>query len=115
MYSEGRGMTDLDHRSERKPCETELPNMPGKWRVVRKNDRFEYRLSIKPKHHFFVIQYRQVKPKGWVLFEVKTVGRDGSSPRQSWTSRKKVSDVSFPSPVAAAVAAAVANLIPVGS
>ena len=108
-------MTKLDHTSERKPCEKELINMPGKWRVCLKNNRYEFRLSIKPGQHYFVIQYRMTKPAGWVLFEVKTVERDGSSPRQSWTSRKKVSDVSYLSPGAAAVAAAVANLTPVGS
>lgn len=110
-------MTELDHKSERKECEKELKRMPGRWRVARKNDRYEFRLSIVPGKHFFVIQYRQVKPKGWVLFEAKqdekSRARDGNG--RPWLSRKKLSAVSYPSPGAAAVAAAVANLIPVGS
>lgn len=112
-------MTKLDHTSERKPCEKELINMPGKWRVVRKNNRYEFRFSIKPGQHYFVVQYRMTKPAGWVLFEVKL---DESKGRASvggnarpWNSRKKVSPVSYPSPGAAAVAAVLANLIPVGS
>lgn len=115
VFGEVLGMTKLDHTSERKPCEKELVNMPGKWRVVRKNNRFEFRLSITPGKRFFVIQYRTTKPAGWVVFEVKQQKRYGSSPRQSWTSRKKVSDVSYPSPGAAAAAVTVANLIPAGS
>ena len=62
-------MTDLNHKSERKECEKELKVMPGRWRVARKNDRYEFRLSIVPGKHFLVIQYRQVKPVGSVLFE----------------------------------------------
>ena len=111
-------MTKLDHTSERKPCEKELINMPGKWRVALKNNRYEFRLSIKPGQHYFVIQYRMTKPAGWVLFEVKM---DESKGRASvggsahpWNSRKKVSPVSYLSPGAAAAAAVVANLIPVG-
>lgn len=102
-------MTDLNHKSERKECEKELKVMPGRWRVARKNDRYEFRLSIVPGKHFLVIQYRQVKPVGWVLFEAK---QDGNG--NPWLPRRKVSPVSYPSPGAAAVAATVANLIPDG-
>ena len=109
-------MTDLNHKSERKECEKELKVMPGRWRVARKDDRYEFRLSIVPGKHLLVIQYRQVKPVGWVLFEAKqdekNRGLDGNG--NPWLSRRKVSPVSYPSPGAAAVAATVANLIPDG-
>lgn len=109
-------MTDLDHKSERKECEKELKLMPGRWRVARKNDRYEFRLSVVPGRNYFVIQYRSTKPKGWVIFEAKIDERGARSPSgQPWCARRKVSDVSYPSPGAAAVAAVVANLIPVGS
>ncbi len=111
-------MTKLDHTSERKSCEMELVNMPGKWRVARKNNRYEFRLSIKPWQHYFVIQYRMTKPAGWVLFEVtqdNTKGRASvGRSAHPWNSRKKASPISYPSPGAAAAAAVIANLIPVG-
>ena len=103
-------MTELTHKSERKECERELKVMPGRWWVAYKNGRYEFRLSIVPGRHYFVIQYRSTKPKGWVIFEAEQVGVDF----KLWCARRKVSDVSYPSPGAAAVAGTVANLFPVG-
>ena len=108
-------MTELTHKSERKECEMELKLMPGRWRVVYKHDRYEFRLSVVPGRHYFVIQYRSTKPKGWVIFEAKIDEKGARSLNgHPWCARRKVSDVSYPSPGAAAVAGTVANLFPVG-
>ena len=108
-------MTELTHKSERKECERELKVMPGRWWVAYKNGRYEFRLSIVPWRHYFVIQYRSTKPKGWVIFEAKIDEKGARSPRgRLWCARRKASDVSYPSPGAAAVAGTVANLFPVG-
>lgn len=104
-------MTELDHNSERKECERELQNMPGKWRVARKNGRCEFRLSIKPGVHYVVIQYRAIKPVGWVSFEAKMEKMFAN--KEAWTRRKKIDARSFSTPGAAATSLVLANLIPI--
>lgn len=86
--------------------------MPGKWRVVRKNGRYEFRLSIKVGVHYVVIQYRAIRPVGWVIFEAKQ--EKVLANKEAWTRRKKIDARSFSTPGAAATSMVLANLIPVG-
>lgn len=87
--------------------------MPGPWRVRYRDKRYEFRLTMVPGEHFFDVRYRTVKPVGWVCFETVEDERRPVGSRQSWAKRKKILAESFETPIAAAAALILAELVEV--
>ena len=85
--------------------------MPGPWRARYQDGRYEFKLTMKPGEHFFVVRYRSVKPVGWVCFEVKADPQRRPNSTESWAIRKKVLPESFDTPVAAAAALILAGVV----
>lgn len=92
-------------------CDKELQRMPGKWRGYMTGGRYVFRLTLKEHEQFLVIQFRSTKPVGWVVYRKDITNR--RLPSGIHTSNvKKIDPNSYPSPSAAAVALALAGLIP---
>ena len=89
----------------------ELQRMPGKWSWYMTGGRYVFRLVLKKHEQFLTIQFRSTKPAGWVVYRKELLGR--VLPSGVHASRaKKIDPNSYPSPSAAAVALALAGLIP---
>lgn len=89
----------------------ELQRMPGKWSWYMTGGRCVFRLVLKKHEQFLTIQFRSTKPAGWVVYRKELLGR--VLPSGVHASRaKKIDPNSYPSPSAAAVALALAGLLP---
>lgn len=89
----------------------ELQRMPGKWSWYMTGGRYVFRLVLKKHEQFLTIQFRSTKPAGWVVYRKELLGR--VLPSGVHASRaKKIDPNSYPSPSAAAVALALAGLLP---
>lgn len=89
----------------------ELQRMPGKWSGYVTGGRYVFRLTLKEHEQFLVIQYRGTKPEGWVVYRKDILGRVLPSGVHA-ARAKKIDPNSYPSPSAAAVALALAGLLP---
>lgn len=89
----------------------ELQRMPGKWSWYMTGGRYVFRLVLKKHEQFLTIQFRSTKPVGWVVYRKELLSR--ILPYGIRAARaKKIDPNSYPSPSAAAVALALAGLIP---
>jgi hypothetical protein len=89
----------------------ELQRMPGKWSGYMRGGRYVFRLTLKEREQFLVIQFRSTKPVGWVVYRKDITSRILPSGVRA-ARAKKVDPNSYPSPSAAAVALALAGLLP---
>lgn len=89
----------------------ELQRMPGKWSGYMRGGRYAFRLTLKEHEQFLVIQFRSTKPVGWVVYRKDITNRILPSGVRA-ARAKKVDPNSYPSPSAAAVAMALAGLLP---
>lgn len=97
----------------RKQAQEIARKMPGNWRVSHWDSRFEFRFASIPGKRFVTIKYRSTKPIGWVCFETVEDERRPVGSRQSWAKRKKILAESFETPIAAAAALILAELVEV--
>jgi len=92
-------------------CDKELQRMPGKWSCYMTGGRYVFRLVLKKHEQFLTIQFRSTKPVGWVVYRKDILSR--ILPYGIRAARaKKIDPNSYPSPSAAAVALALAGLLP---
>lgn len=85
--------------------------MPGKWSGYMTGGRYVFRLVLKKHEQFLTIQFRSTKPVGWVVYRKDILSR--ILPYGIRAARaKKIDPNSYPSPSAAAVALALAGLLP---
>jgi hypothetical protein len=85
--------------------------MPGKWRGYMTGGRYVFRLTSKEHEQFLTIQFRSTKPVGWVIYQKDIASRVLPSGIHA-TRAKKIDPNSYPSPSAAAMALALAGLLP---
>ncbi len=90
----------------------ELQRMPGKWSGYMRGGRYVFKLVLKKHEQFLIIQFRSTKPVGWVVYRKDIPSRTLTSGRVSRARAKKIDPNSYPSPSAAAVALALAGLLP---
>jgi len=88
-----------------------LQRMPGKWRGYMTGGRYVFRLTSKEHEQFLTIQFRSTKPVGWVIYQKDIASRVLPSGIHA-TRAKKIDPNSYPSPSAAAMALALAGLLP---
>jgi hypothetical protein len=89
----------------------ELQRMPGKWSGYMTGGRYVFRLVLKKHEQFLIIQFRSTKPVGWVVYRKDILSRVMPSGVNA-SRAKKIDPNSYPSPSAAAVALALAGLLP---
>jgi len=89
----------------------ELQRMPGKWSWYMTGGRYVFRLVLKKHEQFLTIQFRSTKPVGWVVYRKELLGRVLPSGVHA-ARAEKIDPNSYPSPSAAAVALALAGLLP---
>jgi hypothetical protein len=85
--------------------------MPGKWSGYMTGGRYVFRLVLKKHEQFLIIQFRSTKPVGWVVYRKDILSRVMPSGVNA-SRAKKIDPNSYPSPSAAAVALALAGLLP---
>lgn len=76
--------------------------MPPGWRVRQGKDRFEFHWQWHGR--WFMIRWRDTKPKGWVCFELVATEVRLSGKLRDMPQAKKLLAISFPTPEVAAVA-----------
>jgi len=89
----------------------ELQRMPGKWSGYMTGGRYVFRLTLKKHEQFLIIQFRSTKPVGWVVYRKDITSRILPSGIRA-ARANKIDPNSYPSPSAAAVALALAGLLP---